>query len=152
MKQAGALMATVVLAAWLVWNLWNLFRIAGGLRNGSWRRPMWWTRVCSVSLFAGLAAWLWGVFSGGLDVRTLCVQGHHERYDAAYWDSHAEEFRRLFPLHNKCNAHYDLVPTWVNPAMVICAVVAVAALAVLVWFGTTRQEACPEEVRGSRAR
>jgi hypothetical protein len=31
-------------------------------------------------------------------------------------------------MHNRCNADYDLVPGWVNPALVIFAVAAVACL------------------------
>nr|WSZ96936.1 hypothetical protein OH820_15810 [Streptomyces sp. NBC_00857] len=138
MKEAGALTVALLLVVWLVWNLWNLFRIAIDLRNGSWWRPMWWTRLCSVSLFAGLASWIrGGVFGGGLDVRETCQFVHHERYDEAYWDSHAEEFQKIFPLHNKCNAHFDMVPAWVNPAIATCAIVSLAAIAVLLWFGTT---------------
>jgi hypothetical protein len=106
---------------------------------------MWWTRLCSVSLFAGLASWLRGALSGGLDVGETCQFVHHERFDYAYRESHAEEPQKLFPLHNKCNAHYDLVPSWVNPAIVICTVVALAAVAVLVWFGSARLFGLPEE-------
>ncbi|GAA5187943.1 hypothetical protein GCM10023322_37440 [Rugosimonospora acidiphila] len=128
----------LLLVAWLIWNLWNLFRIATGLRNASWRRPMWWTRVCSISLFAGLASWTWGAFSGGLDVGEACTWNHHQRYDEVYRDAHAEEFQRLFPLHNKCNPDFDLVPAWVNPIVAASAIVLVIAVAVLLWFGWAR--------------
>ncbi|MGW3495334.1 hypothetical protein [Streptomyces sp. NPDC001020] len=136
MKETGALTGVVIFVAWLVWNLLNVFRIVGGLRNGSWRRPMWWTRLCSLSLFAGLASWLRGVFVGGLDVGETCQFVHHEHYDSAYRNAHAEEFHKLFPLHDKCNAHYDMVPAWVNPTIVICTAVGLVAIAALVWFGT----------------
>ncbi|MET9290961.1 hypothetical protein [Streptomyces sp. NPDC003077] len=137
MKEAAAITVVVILIAWLVWNLWNLVRMAADLRDGSWRRPMWWTRLCSVALFAGLASWTWGAFRGGLDVRKTCLFVHHERYDQAYWNSHFEEFQKLFPLHIKCNADFDLVPAWVNPTVVGCAVIAAIAIAVLLWFGMT---------------
>ncbi|MGW5093196.1 hypothetical protein ACWEQ1_02520 [Streptomyces nodosus] len=135
MKQAGALTAAVILVAWLVWNLWNLFHIATGLQDRSWRRPLWWTRLCSVSLFGGLACWIWGGLRQGLIVSDACLV-RHQPYDKAYWDSHAEEFGKFFPLHNKCNAHFDLVPVWVNPAIVVSGVVSLAAVAVLLWFGS----------------
>ncbi|GAA1359414.1 hypothetical protein [Streptomyces beijiangensis] len=138
MKQAGAVAAAVILVVWLLWNLWNVYRITVGLRDGSWRRPMWWTRLCSVALLVGLASWIRGVFSTGLDLRKTCQFVHHQRYDAAYWESHTAEFRKLFPLHNKCNAHFDLVPGWVDPAVVVCAVVSLVAVAVLLGFGTAR--------------
>ncbi|GHH84691.1 hypothetical protein GCM10018793_49830 [Streptomyces sulfonofaciens] len=149
MKQAGAIAVAVILLVWLVWNLWNLLRIAGGLRTGSWRRPMWWARVCSVSLLAGLASWLRGAFSGGLDIREACQFVHHEHYDAAYWQAHAREFRKLFPLHSKCNAHVDLVPAWVNPAVVSCAAVSLAAAAVLLWFAVAPLTRVPRGRNGA---
>ncbi|WP_037840738.1 hypothetical protein [Streptomyces sp. NRRL F-5126] len=135
MTAVGILFAAAVLCVWLVWNLVCLYRIARGVRSGAWRRPMWWTRLCSVALFAGLASWVWGVLSEGLDEREECGLRHHQVYDGAYRAAHEQQGRSLFPLHDKCNAHYDLVPAWVNPAIVGCAVVAAAALAVLLWFG-----------------
>ncbi|MCP9956614.1 hypothetical protein [Streptomyces sudanensis] len=135
MKQAGALLVAVVLVSWLVWNLWNVFRIATDFRGGSWRRPLWWARVGSIALFAGLMTWIWGKFRGGLDARKTCQFVHHEYYDRAYRDAHAVEFDRLFPLHNKCNAHFDLVPAWVNPSIMLCAALVLAAVAVPLRFG-----------------
>jgi hypothetical protein len=149
MKQAGAAIAAVILVVWLVWNLWNVYRLTAGLRDRSWRRPMWWTRLCSVSLFAGLASWIRGVFSAGLDLRETCQYVHDERYDAAYWESRTDEFRKLFPLHNNCNAHFDLVPGWVNPAIVVCAVISLVAAAVLIGFGIRRLR--PKRRKASRA-
>ncbi|MGW5423989.1 hypothetical protein [Streptomyces sp. NPDC003943] len=138
MKHILVPLGLILFAGWTLWNLWNLFRIAGGLRDGRWRRPVWWARVFSVSLCAGLVAWLWGLFTGGLDVRKTCLYLRHENYDEAYRKVHTEEFSKLFPLHNKCNADYDLVPAWVNPTVVICAVVALVALAVLLRFAFAR--------------
>ncbi|MCX3060395.1 hypothetical protein [Streptomyces beihaiensis] len=137
MKALALLTVVVVLVVWLVWNAWNVFRVVVGARDGSWRRPMWWTRLCSIALFVGAAAWTRGVFAAGLDTRKTCLYTHHVPYDTAYRDAHADEFRRLFPLHNKCDAHFDLVPGWVNPTVVAGAVVALAAAAVLLWFATT---------------
>ncbi|MGW4596899.1 hypothetical protein ACWEOA_16560 [Streptomyces sp. NPDC004457] len=135
MKQLGALFTAVVLIGWSVWNLWNLYRIVTGLRDAPWRRPLWWARVCSVALFTGLVSWIWGVLRGGLDVRETCQFVHHEHYDRAYRDAHAAEFRKFFPLHDKCNAHFDLVPAWVNPSITVCAVIATTAVAVLLKSG-----------------
>ncbi|GHA62883.1 hypothetical protein GCM10010330_14310 [Streptomyces tendae] len=68
---------------------------------------------------AGLAvACLTGILSGGLDVGEACVHGHGVRYDEAYRAAHAEEFDRWFRLRGKCNENFDLVPSWVNPAIV----------------------------------
>ncbi|MEX0168750.1 hypothetical protein [Streptomyces sp. LMG1-1-1.1] len=138
MKHILVPLGALLLLGWTLWNLWNLFRIAGGLRDGKWRHPVWWVRVFSVSLCAGLMSWLWGLFAGGLDTRKTCLYMRHENYDEAYRKARAEEFGKLFPLHNKCNADYDLVPGWVNPTIVIFAVIALAALVVLLRFAVAR--------------
>lgn len=135
MKQAGLLVVAAILVLWLVWTLWSVFRVVTGLRDGSWRRPLWWARLASAALLAGFASWLRGAFSGGLDAGEWCRFVHHQYYDAAYAAAHAQENDTFFPLHNRCNASYDMVPGWVNPAVVTCAALAVAAVAVLAWFG-----------------
>jgi hypothetical protein len=143
MKQVGVLAAAVVLVVWFVWNLWNLFRIVTGLRDRSWRRPLWWTRACSVAFFAGLASWIWAVSRTGLDVRETCQFVQHQHYDKSYRAAHAAEFQTFFPLHNKCNAHFDLVPPWVNPFLVVCAVMSLAAIAALSKFGIAHLTSLP---------
>lgn len=137
MKALGLLTVVAVLGAWLVWNAWNVFRLVTGVRDSSWRGPMWWTRLCSVALFVGVAAGIRGLFATGLDTRKTCLFVHHERYDEAYRHSHAAVFSKIFPLHNMCNAHADLVPAWVNPTIAVCGVVALAAAAAPLWFVTT---------------
>ncbi|MFD7102746.1 hypothetical protein [Streptomyces celluloflavus] len=80
-----------------------------------------------VSLLALLISYCVGVFSGALSVQKSCrVQQEH--YDAAYRSQHAEEMDRWFPLHNKCNSDFDLVPAWLNPALVIFAVLLAAGI------------------------
>ncbi|MFD6325247.1 hypothetical protein ACFWOL_20775 [Streptomyces sp. NPDC058442] len=78
------------------------------------------------------------MLSGGLDVGETCGYTHHQTYDSAYLEAHPEAFNELFPLSNKCNAHYDLVPAWVNPTIANCAAFVLLATAVLLWFGTAR--------------
>ncbi|GAB2443177.1 hypothetical protein [Streptomyces incanus] len=138
MKEAGVLAVWGLLLAWLLWSLWNLYRIPVGLRDGSWQRPLWWTRLWSVSLLVGCVAWVRGALSGGFDVGETCAYAHHQMYDSAYRAVHLAESQRLFPLHNKCNAEYDLVPAWVNPTVVNCAAFVLLATAVLLWFGVRR--------------
>ncbi|MFD5660586.1 hypothetical protein [Streptomyces hirsutus] len=48
------------------------------------------------------------------------------------------QFQRLFPLHDRCNAHCDLVPARVDPAVVNYVVFVLLATAVLLWFGVAR--------------
>ncbi|MFE6686397.1 hypothetical protein ACFVFQ_07935 [Streptomyces sp. NPDC057743] len=73
-----------------------------------------------VSLLGLLVSYAIGLFSGGLYVDKSC-RLQQESYDGAYRSQHAAETDRWFPLHNKCNADFDLVPSWVNPALAICA-------------------------------
>lgn len=141
MKGTALFAVIAVLTAWFVWNVWNLVRIVQDLRGPFWNRPMWWVRTLSVSLFTGAAAWLYGAASGGLDVEEACLLDHGQQYDAAYRAAHTEEVQRLFPLHNRCNASYDLVPAWVNPTVAACFVVAVISLVALVRLGLSRATA-----------
>ncbi|SDM96297.1 hypothetical protein SAMN04487981_10389 [Streptomyces sp. cf386] len=138
MKETALFAVVLGLAAWFVWNIWNVIQIFKELRERFWARPMWWLRALSVSLFAGTAAWLFGAFSGGLDVEESCRLTHHQPYDAAYRSAHTEDFQRLFPLSNKCNASYDLVPSWVNPTVAACFVVAVLCVVALGRLGLSR--------------
>ncbi|MFF7677590.1 hypothetical protein [Actinacidiphila glaucinigra] len=72
--------------------------------------------------------WVYGIFSGGLDVEETCELVAGRPYDEAYRIEHVREYTRMFPLHNKCNASFDLVPGWVNPAIVLLALATVFLL------------------------
>ncbi|MEU1054505.1 hypothetical protein ABZ397_18430 [Streptomyces sp. NPDC005876] len=138
MKETALFAVVLALAVWFVWNIWSVVQLVKELRERFWARPLWWLRCLSLSVFTGTAVWLFGAFSGGLDVEESCRLTHHQRYDPAYRSAHAEEFQRLFPLRNKCNASYDLVPSWVNPTVAACFVVAVLCIAMLVRLGLSR--------------
>ncbi|MGA5894899.1 hypothetical protein [Streptomyces venetus] len=113
--------------------------VAGGrsgvraVRAGRWGRPGTWLSLGVACVSTGVVgfsvSYLIGIFSGGLDVEETCVQVHSVRYDDAFREAHAEEFNRWFPLHSKCNEDLDLVPAWVNPAIVFF--VLLAAIGVL---------------------
>ncbi|MGN3958442.1 hypothetical protein ACGV4K_25610 [Streptomyces sp. WAC8370] len=102
------------------------------VRERAWARPRTWLSWGVAGVSAGVAgfavAYLTGVLSGGLDVGEACVHGHGVRYDASYRAAHAEEFNRWFPLRNKCNEDFDLVPSWVNPAVVFFVLLAAAGV------------------------
>ncbi|MER7777068.1 hypothetical protein ABTZ21_19070 [Streptomyces sp. NPDC096191] len=116
--------------------------VAGGrgsvraVRERAWGRPRTWLSLGVVGVSSGVAgfavAYLTGILSGGLDVGEACVHGHGVRYDEAYRAAHAREFSRWFPLHSKCNANFDLVPSWVNPAIVFFVLLAAAGVLCLV--------------------
>ncbi|MFE6161821.1 hypothetical protein ACFQ7F_23250 [Streptomyces sp. NPDC056486] len=96
---------------------------AGG--RGAW--PMLALATAPVSLLGLLVSYCVGAFSGALRVEKSC-RVRQEPYDAAYQAQHAAETDRWFPLHNKCNAGFDVVPGWVNPAVVIFTVLLAAAV------------------------
>ncbi|MEU7055348.1 hypothetical protein [Streptomyces sp. NPDC046197] len=102
------------------------------LFNGRWKTPGWFTGTAVLCTLATVVTWLVGAFAGSsLDAEEACHRaGAH--YDSAYRAAHWQEPSRWFPLHDKCNAAHDLVPPWVNPALVILPVLALACLGVAV--------------------
>jgi len=72
-----------------------------------------------------------GICVGGLDDEESCGIFHHQTYDREYRMAHPEHAgRNIFPLSNKCNADYDMVPFWMNPTIVGFALLAVGAFIV----------------------
>lgn len=112
---------------------WSLWRVAHGLRTGDWRRPGWFGHLAWASFFLMGMAWLWGALAGGLDLEETCRFEHHQPFDEANHDAHRDEYRRFFPLSMKCNADYDLVSAWVNPAVAVLFLLLVAGLTGLGW-------------------
>lgn len=94
------------------------------------RKPVHWLALWALSGGALFLTWLWGVWSGGLDVAETCTLLKGQKYDDDYRRDHYREPSQIFPLHNKCNASYDLVPAWVNPTLVLLALVAVGSLVI----------------------
>ncbi|MGW2912050.1 hypothetical protein ACWC9X_16565 [Streptomyces asoensis] len=93
-----------------------------------------WLTLSVLSCGALFVVWLWGVWSGGLDVAETCTLLRGQKYDEAYRAEHWREPSQIFPLHNRCNASYDLVPAWINPALVLLALLASVSLV----LGVTR--------------
>ena len=91
-------------------------------------RPRVWFGASAlfVLLFGGV--YLTGVFAGGNDVAGACAAAGHP-LDRVYREQHWQEPGQLFPLHDRCDAAFDLVPGWVDPALVLLATAAVACLA-----------------------
>ncbi|MFJ9719055.1 hypothetical protein ACIRPQ_24495 [Streptomyces sp. NPDC101213] len=63
-----------------------------------------------------------------LDPEEAC-HGAGQTYDRAHRRANFDECTRWFPLHDRCHAGYDLVPAWVNPALVALPVLALLCLA-----------------------
>ncbi|MBO1269515.1 hypothetical protein [Arthrobacter cavernae] len=78
-----------------------------------------------VSFVAVAVTFMIGAWAGGHEVDETCA-ARGQTYDSGYRSENWQEPSRIFPMHNKCNAAYDLVPSWINPALVIFAVLMVA--------------------------
>ena len=91
--------------------------------------PFFWFANMIVALVFAAAVWMYGAFVGGLDsVYTCATRG--QPWDAEYSRQNRGESGRFFPLHTECNADYDLVPFWVNPAVAFLTLLALAFAAV----------------------
>ena len=93
--------------------------------------PSFWLANMIVALAFTGAFWLYGALSGGFDTPQEC-ESRGQPLDTEYRRLNWEEPGRYFPLHNKCNADYDLVPFWLNPALVFLALLALAFAAAFV--------------------
>ncbi|MDJ1136806.1 hypothetical protein [Streptomyces iconiensis] len=130
-------------------------RGASALRAGKGRRPGTWLALgaatAPVALLGLLVSYAVGAFAGALDMRKACMV-QQESYDAGYRQQHAGEMDHWFPLHNKCNADFDLVPGWVNPVVAICAglvaagVITAAVAAVAHIALRRKQRRCPPDL------
>ncbi|MFJ2234888.1 hypothetical protein [Streptomyces sp. NPDC087859] len=108
----------VILLGAFVLSVWKTAR---GLPTRRFKRPAWWAFPAVVLVGIGCVTWFVGALSGGLDVGEACA-ARGVPYDKEYRAEHWREPSRWFPLHNKCNAQHDLVPTFVNPTLVAVAV------------------------------
>jgi hypothetical protein len=84
-----------------------------------------WLKLTLLSAFLLFVVFCQGVFASGKDIDETCEFSGQE-YDEEYRLQHAHELSRLFPLTNPCNAFYDTVPAWANPALVVLAILTVS--------------------------
>lgn len=90
--------------------------------------PLGWLAAAPISFVAFSVTFLIGVFSGGLHTHKTCMR-EGQIFDREYRSKNWEEANRIFPLSNKCNADYDLVPPWINPLLLLLAAATLAFLA-----------------------
>jgi hypothetical protein len=88
-----------------------------------------WVAAAVYALLASAAMYAWGawhILSVAMDVEEKCAVVYHERWDPAHGQP------TWVPLGRRCNASFDMVPAYVNPAVVALLVAAVvcAGLAV----------------------
>ncbi|MFG2571649.1 hypothetical protein [Streptomyces sp. NPDC048481] len=97
------------------------------------QRPLRWLLLSTLSCAAAFLTWLRGALVGGLDVGETCALYKGQPFDSAYRAGHLTESTRWFPLHNKCNASYDLVPAWINPTVASLTLATAAGLLMTAW-------------------
>jgi hypothetical protein len=68
------------------------------------------------------------VASSGKDLDNVCDAAGHS-LDRNFRLLHEHDGSMYFPLHNRCDATFDLVPDWVNPTLSALAAVLVITLA-----------------------
>ncbi|ADB31421.1 hypothetical protein Kfla_2345 [Kribbella flavida DSM 17836] len=114
------------------------------LVTSRWRRsPGWFAGTAALLLLATGLAYVIGSLAGANLDPEKARHADGERYDATYRRAHLDEYTQWFPLHDKCHAGYDLVPAWINPALVILPVLATACLAYAVLLTVTRGTKLP---------
>ncbi|MEH0937813.1 hypothetical protein [Micromonospora psammae] len=103
----------------------------------AWRSPGGWVRLALITASCTLLLYVYGLFSRvAYDIGETCDWlGQH--YDTGYRAEHWREPGRWFPLHNRCNAGYDLVPTYVNPSLVVLAVLTLGCAVMAVTLTVT---------------
>ncbi|MFY1573555.1 hypothetical protein ACN26Z_01515 [Verrucosispora sp. WMMD703] len=130
----------VAAPALLVLWLWGRPLLAG-----RWKTPGWFLATAALCAVATVVTWFIGAFPGSsLDAEESC-RAAGATYDDAYRSTHWQEPSRWFPLRNKCNATYDLVPAWVNPTLVLLLLLTTTCLGATVWLGIANQRAKTRE-------
>lgn len=110
-------------------------------------KPRRWAIAASISFVLMVLMYGYGashMFS--LDKEEECTVILHQRYDAKY--AHAEE--QFFPLTQKCNASYDMVPFFVNPSVVLLLGVTLACAGAAVTATVRRRRAVPLHAKSPR--
>ncbi|MFJ7630529.1 hypothetical protein ACIQZN_28995 [Streptomyces sp. NPDC097595] len=113
---------TVFVCAVIAVVVWRRQRETGLLR------PVSMVALCCMALLNAVTAWLLGASQVGLDLKESCEFRHGVSFDEAWNDVHYAESQKFFPLHSKCSATVDLVPAWVNPAIIALTLLAVGFL------------------------
>jgi hypothetical protein len=120
--------------ALLVLGLWSR-----PLFTGRWKTPGWFVVTAVLCFVTTVVTWIiGGLWGSSLDAEESC-HAAGATYDRSYRSTHWQEPSRWFPLHDKCNATYDLVPPWVNPALVILPLLAAICLGLAVRLAVVNQ-------------
>ena len=124
-------------AFWIVvwaFPFFSLCTLSWRARADGWRTPRWFLLAAAASAYVAAVAWLRGLAVYPVLLVTLSdVCASNAQYlNDEYREDHHDEYVRLFPLHARCNADFDLVPSWVNPTVGLCLVLLAISLIGLV--------------------
>ncbi|MEU7206545.1 hypothetical protein [Streptomyces sp. NPDC045470] len=73
-----------------------------------------WIEGALYALLGTLITYTWGLFTGfPWDIEEACKLDHQQ-----HWDRSSAGSASYFPLSNKCNAAFDLVPGYINPLVI----------------------------------
>ncbi|MFF7900729.1 hypothetical protein ACFZCV_18330 [Streptomyces sp. NPDC007920] len=106
-------------------------------------KPRNWAIAASISFLAMMLVYGYGasrMFS--LDMRKECTYFLHQDYDPKY----ASAGEQFFPLSKKCNASYNMVPSFVNPSVVLFLGVTSLCAGAAVVAAVRRRRAVPLRV------
>ncbi|MBT2396199.1 hypothetical protein [Streptomyces sp. ISL-100] len=99
-----------------------------GVPNVKWPRssPRAWSYAAVAAALGASGLYVWGFISlfGTLDIEEFCTLTKHQKFDPEY----AYIPEQWFPLSQKCNATYDLVPPYVNSGVLALAGIALACV------------------------
>jgi hypothetical protein len=129
----GKALAALPFLPFAIPALWSWFRIVQRACQRRWRRPGWYGRVLWTASYTAACLWIWASMSRGLtpNSQELDCRIAGQSFDPAYFYDHRGPLPPLL-VSSPCNATYDLVAAWINPAIVICLILGTVALAVLV--------------------
>ena len=88
-----------------------------------------------LSLVSSFIVWLMGVGLAGFDLADQCLERGYP-FDREYLSElhSANKYSKVFPLSSPCNAQDNLIPIWVNPAIIILAVGGIILLTLSVFI------------------
>jgi hypothetical protein len=86
-----------------------------------------WLAATVLSAFSLAAIFLTAFNSNRTDLYETCLIAGQE-LDLNFRLQNPDDGSLVFPLHNRCNAFYDIVPEWTNPALVALAAAMVISL------------------------
>lgn len=97
-----------------------------------------WIQAATYALLAATAAYLWGAWHlFAWNISDVCSIRSGTAYDPVY------DQVTLWPLSRRCNASFDLVPGYVNPAVAVLLAAAVLSVAAVTGVASANRRRPP---------